>query len=404
MAENGKGGILNKIALNQLGLLRNFLFQQNIIKLRINQLPTPGIHTISYELPTLDIHTSSRHDLIYWESYRSGPEGSVIGLQQVRDPRSQIGSFSSVHVFDFEYNITTTVSPNTPPPLINKLKVKSNLEGNMWVNDSSDMLHHWKKPLLIVGKYPDKRNSVVKLAFLNCEGSDNEKVIEWVTASCLSCCSSNTYSGRFAVGGNGCFYLGVNYRLSSKYRLPDNVLALEFNDDGNLLFVGSDERGIEICDTRDVLRNCNSAVEKEPALRDSSLIVNKMKLLSDQVTLIATDIEGEMRMVDLRMRRPVLTYSGHVGFKYPRPLCLDESLDLLCAAGKDHNIRIWSLSSGHLFSENRIYDQTLPSENSLETITHSCIITSTRRWFIAVIENQKVIPIVPAPGYLPKNN
>ncbi|GFX82813.1 DDB1-and CUL4-associated factor 4-like protein 1 [Trichonephila clavipes] len=172
-----------------------------------------------------------------------------------------------------------------------------------------------------------------------------------------------------------------------------------------------DEHGIEICDTRDVPRNCNlsirrsySAFEKEPALRDSSLIVNKMKLLSDQVTLIATDIEGEMRMVDLRMRRPVLTYSGHVGFKYPRPLCLDESLDLLCATGKDNYVRIWSLSSGHLLWADRIYGQTLPSENSLETIIHCCIIPSPRRWFIAVIENQKVIPIVPAPGYLPKNN
>ncbi|GFX33224.1 DDB1-and CUL4-associated factor 4-like protein 1 [Trichonephila clavipes] len=167
MAENGKGGILNKIALNQLGLLRNSTFQQNITKLRINQLPTLGIHE------------SSRHDLIYWESYRSGPE--------------------------------------------------------------------------------------------------------------------------------------------------------EFNDDGNLLFVGRDEHGIEICDIRDVSRKCNlsirsssSAFEKEPALRDSSLIVNKMKLLSDQVTLIATGIEGEMRMSRLsqgrsgKTERTAVLMDAALAFKVPR--------------------------------------------------------------------------------------
>ncbi|GFX33221.1 DDB1-and CUL4-associated factor 4-like protein 1 [Trichonephila clavipes] len=89
------------------------------------------------------------------------------------------------------------------------------------------------------------------------------------------------------------------------------------------------------------------------------------------------------------MRRPVLTYSGHVGFKYPRPLCLDESLDLLCAAGKDNYVRIWSLSSGHLLWADRIYGQTLPAENSQGTVTHCCIIPSPRRWFLSVIKIKK---------------
>ncbi|PRD33960.1 UNVERIFIED_CONTAM: DDB1- and CUL4-associated factor 4-like protein 1 [Trichonephila clavipes] len=385
----GKAGILSKIALRQQGSIRNPTYKHDITNIKLNQLPK------------LSEHMSFRDNLFYCQSFRTGPDGCVIGVWQFsRSSHSRTRHYSSIYVIDFVYNTASTVYENYPLPFVSQLQMKCSLRENMMVTDTFDVQYRGRTPLLFVGNYY-RGGSAAMLTFFNCEG-DEYHDFEWRISSYILCCSSNSHSGRFAVGCEGGYHLGVDYRLSKKYHLPDNVLALEFNDDGNLLFVGSDKQGIEICDVRDIPRKCpsrirrsSSAFDKEPALRDSSLIFNKMKLLSDQVTLIATDIEGEMRMLDLRMRRPVLTYSGHVGFKYPRPLCLDESLDLLCAAGKDNYTRIWSLSSGHLHWADKIYGQIPPAEDSEETITHCCIIPSTRRWFIAVIENQTVIPIVP---------
>ncbi|GFQ98150.1 DDB1-and CUL4-associated factor 4-like protein 1 [Trichonephila clavata] len=385
----GKAGILNKIALREQGLIRNPIYKHDITNIKINQLPK------------LSEHMSFRDNLFYCQSFRTGPEGCVIGVWQFcRGSHSRTRHYSSIYVIEFVYSTACTVYPNNPLPFVSQLQMKCSLRENMMVTDTFDVQYRGKTPLLFVGNYY-RGGSAAMLTFFNCEG-DEYHDLEWRISSYILCCSSNNHSGRFAVGCEGGYHLGADYRLSKKYHLPDNVLALEFNDDGNLLFVSSDEQGIEICDIRDVPRKCPSrirrsstAFDKEPALRDSSLIVNKMKLLSDQVTLIATDIEGDMSMLDLRMRRPVLTYPEHVGFKYPRPLCLDESLDLLCAAGKDNYTRIWSLSSGHLHWADKIYGQIPPPEDPQETITHCCIIPSPRRWFIAVIENQTVIPIVP---------
>ncbi|GFS54699.1 DDB1-and CUL4-associated factor 4-like protein 1 [Nephila pilipes] len=385
----GKAGILNKIALREQGLIRNSLFKHDISNIKVNKLPK------------LAEHESFCDDLFYCQSFRTGPDGCVIGVWRFyRRSQARTRHYSSIYVIEFVYNTTCTVYPNNPPPYVNQLVTKCSLRENMMVTDTSDAYYRGSTPLLFVGNYY-RGGSAAMLTFFNCEGDDYHD-LEWRISSYILCCSSNRHSGRFAVGCEGGYHLGNDFRLSKKYHLPDNVLALEFNDDGNLLFVSSDRQGIEICDIRDVPSKCPSRVRrsstafaKEQALSNSSLISNRMKLLSDQVTLIATDVEGDISKIDLRMRRSVFTYSEHVGFTNSRPLCLDESLDLLCAAGKDNYTRIWSLSSGHLHWANKICGQTPPVDDSRDTITHCCIIPSPRRWFIAVIEDETVIPIVP---------
>ncbi|GFY41187.1 DDB1-and CUL4-associated factor 4-like protein 1 [Trichonephila inaurata madagascariensis] len=392
----GKGGILNNIALRELGMIRNSTFHEKITKIRIDQLPELGIHTTSKDV------------WVYRQSYRTGPEGCIIGLRQYRKPHCETMHSTGILAVNLEYNMESTVRPksNTPLPLISTFKIEAILPKNISVTDSCDLLYDGRTPILYVGNY-NNGESAVGLTFFNCEGSDND--LEWKVGSHTFCCSSNIHSGRFAIGCKGSIYLGVvDFTRRKKYNIPGNVLALDFNNDGNLIFTGSDEQGIEVIDIRDFTKEIplhirksssgksSSARKKDPLFRES-LIVNKMKLLSDQVTLITTDIEGVMRKLDLRMRRSVLTYSEHVGFEYPRTLCLDESLDLLCAAGKDNYIRIWSLSSGHLHWADKIESPVQPAE---ETVTHCCIISSQRRWFISVIENDKLIPLVPAPDYL----
>ncbi|GBM87950.1 hypothetical protein AVEN_88331-1, partial [Araneus ventricosus] len=88
--------------------------------------------------------------------------------------------------------------------------------------------------------------------------------------------------------------------------------------------------------------------------------------------------------IDLRMRKPVFQYSEHRYHHYSRHLNIDEDLDLLCALGHDNYCRIWSLSSGKLRWAHKIAPTKYRGETKQ---AHACIVSSERRWFIAVAQN-----------------
>ncbi|GBO10073.1 hypothetical protein AVEN_31987-1 [Araneus ventricosus] len=388
----GRAGILNLISQREQGVLLNQLYKNNVTNVKVNQLPKFS------ERPT--IYTDA-DDGFYWRFLRNGSRGDLIGVGW--DCNGAIRRrHSSVCVFQFlthstlsektRHNLVGKDASIDTLPFINEISKNYNILPDLLITDTADLSFRNQKPLLIVGTFKSGGNAAILTSY-HCEYVHQE--YEWRVDDHIFCCASEINSENFVLGCTLGFYTSKNLKLSKKYCLEENVIAVEFNDDGNLLFISGHKNGIQLFDMRENLerfRSNSPPYIKEPALNDSSLIANRMKLLTDQVTLIVSGKTGYISKIDLRMRKPVFQYSEHRTFQSCRPLNIDEDLDLLCAVGNDNCCRIWSLSSGKLHWTNKI---AATNYRGGPLTAHACIVSSERRWFIAVIQNDTVTPIVP---------
>ncbi|CAL1294765.1 unnamed protein product [Larinioides sclopetarius] len=380
----GRAGILNLISQREQGVLLNPLYKNRVTNVKVNQLPRFS------ERPTIYTDTD---DGFYWRFLRNGSRGDLVGVGW--DCLEAISRrHSTVCVFQFLTHSTLSeknISIDTLP-FINEISKNYNILPDLLITDTADLSYKNQKPLLIVGTLKTGGNAAILTSY-HCAVQDGDH--EWKVDEHIFCCASEGNSENFVLGCTLGLYVCKNLILSKKYRLEDNVIAAEFNDDGNLLFISGHQSGIQLCDMREKLEKLcrkSSPYIKEPALDDSSLVASRMKLLSDQVTLIVSDKTGYISKIDLRMRKPVFQYPEHSSFHYIRPLNIDEDLDLLCAVGNDNCCRIWSLSSGKLHWSNKI---AATNYRGGPLTAHACIVGSERRWFIAVIQNDTVTPIVP---------
>ncbi|KAF8772016.1 uncharacterized protein LOC129989308 [Argiope bruennichi] len=380
-----RAGILDLIFHRERGSISSPLYKTSITDIKVNQLPRFS------EQPNI---YSDYDNGFYWCFIRSALKGDLVGVGWSSNRNTRVRQ-SSVCVFQFD-----TCRPldegddvSASSPYINEISKKYSVLKDMIITDTADLHFRNQTPLLIVGNFNNKRRSAAILTSFHCDYV--HPAYEWRIDDPIFCCASQMKSENYVLGCLNGFYICKDLRLSKKYHLEDDVIAADFNNDGNLLFISRNQTGIQLCDLRentDRPRRSKKLCIREPALDDSSFVANRMKLLSDQITLIVSDKIGHLSKIDLRMKKSVFQYTDYKSFQYNRPLNIDEDLDLFCAVGNDNYCRIWSLSSGKLHWSDKIP----PANYRGEPLTaHACILSTERRWFVAIIQNDTVTPIVP---------
>ncbi|GBN51059.1 hypothetical protein AVEN_248937-1 [Araneus ventricosus] len=380
-----RAGILNLISQRERGFLLNAHYKTNVTNIKVNQLPK------YFDRPTV---CTDVDDGFSFNFLRSGTRGDLIGVGEY----GNTGSPNSVCVFQYTtpHNSVGQDASIVTLPFINRVSAYFSF-ADLSVSDTADFSYRDPKLLLVVGKGL-AREGVAVLTHYDCDYGLQKHT--WRVDGKIFCCASEIHSENFVLGCRRGFYVCKSLKLSKKHHLQDYVLAAEFNNDGNLFLISDLANGIQLCDMREnierSLRNSLPFI-KEPVLSDPSFCATRMKLLSDQVTLIVSDKTGHISKVDLRMRKPVFQYSEHRSTHYFRPLNVDEYLDLLCAVGDDDYCRIWSLSSGKLH-----WDHKIPPTKYGGKPPHACIVNSERRWFIAVVQNETLTPLFPGEAAMVK--
>ncbi|XP_078594320.1 DDB1- and CUL4-associated factor 4-like [Branchiostoma floridae x Branchiostoma japonicum] len=79
-----------------------------------------------------------------------------------------------------------------------------------------------------------------------------------------------------------------------------------------------------------------------------------LRLLQDENYLLASDMQGKIKLWDLRVQRCVQDYPGHVNQYAHIPLIVDSQEKFIFAVGQDCHTRMWSLQDGRLL-------RTIPS-------------------------------------------
>ncbi|XP_015919681.1 uncharacterized protein [Parasteatoda tepidariorum] len=191
-----------------------------------------------------------------------------------------------------------------------------------------------------------------------------------------------------AVGGENTCYLYDSEEFDDEVEafvlpeMPGIVHALTFNEDGDILYIGCDDGELLSFD----LRLDGNDLSYKPFCPCGIEGVIDMKLLSNERQLAFADVDGDMGLLDLRKRRAIFHYPEHKNSLYSRKFTINDELDLMCATGDDNITRLWSLSSGKLLK------RIVPPNK--EEITHSCLISYHRQWFVVEVQNNVITPIL----------
>ncbi|XP_019058938.1 PREDICTED: uncharacterized protein LOC104820856 isoform X5 [Tarenaya hassleriana] len=204
-----------------------------------------------------------------------------------------------------------------------------------------------------------------------------------------------------AIGTNlGGALVDVERGASSWFlRSKSDVLALQFHQSGNVIQCGLRNGAIVSVDTRErpgrvssrltrhqIRYHCHSSnktgrrssnrqwFELKGNLNPSRIIYmpSSVTCLATLKTydhyLMASSMDGSMKLYDQRMTRgeAVQSYEGHVNSHMRIQFGIDPSERFVMSGGVDGYVRIWSIKSGQLLSENKISD-SVPSVLSWPT-------------------------------------
>ncbi|GIY78038.1 hypothetical protein CDAR_232571 [Caerostris darwini] len=340
----GNKGILNVLTLRERGLITNLSYKQDVMSIKM------------HNHPNLSQPTYSKNDGCS-QFFRISADGCVVGVKQTcnspihemlhRQQRNR--NYNILLGFKFIYNKSCKTTKSQPLPYISRLQVQYKIFESLRIADSADMIFNNDRPLLYVGNHHINHGAAI-LSFINCVHPN--RICEWKIESYINCCASNIYSNQFVVGCENGVYFCKNLKLSSKSTITSNVASVEFNKDGNSLFASSKDQGVKLFDIREnveknIFNMINLDCSNDKILTNSITYATRMKLLSDQVSLVVSDSNQHMSKIDLRMLRCVFHYPDHVGFEDHKPLCFDEDLDLISAVGNDNYARLWSMHSGN---------------------------------------------------------
>ncbi|XP_034554920.1 WD repeat domain 21 [Notolabrus celidotus] len=135
------------------------------------------------------------------------------------------------------------------------------------------------------------------------------------------------------------------------YGTGSDVLAQQFALRVPVLFNGCRSGEIFSIDLRQRVRRDQSS--KTSRFHQESAITS-VRVLEDENYLLAADMQGQIKLWDVRVTKPVQEYKGHYNEHAYLPIHVNEPEGLLLAVGQDCYTRLWSLKDGHLL-------RTIPS-------------------------------------------
>ncbi|XP_074657920.1 DDB1- and CUL4-associated factor 4-like protein 1 [Tubulanus polymorphus] len=157
-------------------------------------------------------------------------------------------------------------------------------------------------------------------------------------------CAWNSYNQQFSIGSEKkAILIDVETRRLWELNTRDgDVLTQIFsNQEKSLLYSGT-RKGLVCCHD---LRS-SSTYYVSALVHESSVCC--IQLLKDENYIICSTFSGRIQCWDLRMRKVVQEFPGHVN-EYSRiPFHIDSTETVLCAAGQDCYTRIWSLKDSTL--------------------------------------------------------
>ncbi|KAJ7365490.1 DDB1- and CUL4-associated factor 4 [Desmophyllum pertusum] len=155
------------------------------------------------------------------------------------------------------------------------------------------------------------------------------------------------YSNMISIGASK---VALTLDVSTKRRVihvkcDSDVFAQEFSWSNPVLYNGSRDGCIRTCDVR--LTGSSWPVM---CLRQGKLAsITCIRVLHDENHLLASGLDGSLKMWDLRARACVQDYRGHVNeITHGLRFYVDPTDSLIFAAGQDSLTRIWSVRSGEL--------------------------------------------------------
>ncbi|GBO08017.1 hypothetical protein AVEN_186881-1, partial [Araneus ventricosus] len=281
--QTGRAGILNLISQRERGFLLNSQYKSNVTKVKVNQLPKCS------DLPTV---YSDVDDGFFFHFLRRSTRGDLVGAGEYHFGTTRGRDLVCVFEFSTHNSMGKDASIATFP--FSKGISAKYVFANMFIRDIADLSYRNQKMLLIVGNL-NFRKCAALLSPINCDYIHQGHT--WRMDGQILCCAGDINSENFVLGCTYGFYVCKSLKLSKKYHLQDSIIAAEFNNDGNLFLISDLTNGIQLCDMREniesSLRNSLPYI-KEPAVSDPSFCAMRMKLLSDQVTLIASSETGHI--------------------------------------------------------------------------------------------------------------
>ncbi|XP_037101170.1 DDB1- and CUL4-associated factor 4-like isoform X3 [Syngnathus acus] len=129
--------------------------------------------------------------------------------------------------------------------------------------------------------------------------------------------------------------------------VDSDILAQQFCVGVPLLFNGCRSGEIFSLDARNMRGSKATSLKQESA-------ITSLRILRDENYLLAADMSGQIKLWDIRARKPVQEYRGHYNEHAALPIHVSEPEGLLLTVGQDCYTRFWSLRDGHLL-------RTIPS-------------------------------------------
>ncbi|KAH6756886.1 hypothetical protein C2S53_006688, partial [Perilla frutescens var. hirtella] len=169
--------------------------------------------------------------------------------------------------------------------------------------------------------------------------------------------------GRCAVIGTnrGVMLLNMETRTSSwVFRCKSDVLSLQLEQSGKVIFCGLRNGAIMTVDTRE--KQIKRRADRSLATSMPSSVCCLTSLdLWDQYFL-ASSMDGSIKLYDHRLiqKGPVQSYEGNVNSHTRIELGVDPSEKVVMSGGEDSYIRLWDIKSGELLFRERFMN-SIPS-------------------------------------------
>ncbi|XP_078673834.1 DDB1- and CUL4-associated factor 4-like [Branchiostoma floridae x Branchiostoma belcheri] len=179
--------------------------------------------------------------------------------------------------------------------------------------------------------------------------------------------SNPVFSKCFSVGANNSSvvidaFTGQRDVINTK----SDVFAQKFCSTSPVLLSGTRRGEIVGSDLRVRTRCRGTAV----TLRHESSVCC-LRLLQDENYLLASDMQGKIKLWDLRVQRCMLDYPGHVNQYAHLPVIVDSQENFIFAVGQDCHTRMWNLHDGQLLRTIPSLHPSSTSQTSRPTIAFS---------------------------------
>ncbi|XP_064603209.1 DDB1- and CUL4-associated factor 4-like [Liolophura sinensis] len=157
-------------------------------------------------------------------------------------------------------------------------------------------------------------------------------------------CAWNPHHQRFSVGTekSGLLLDVETRRLWELYSNKSDVLTQTFTrTTGQSLISGTRKGEILTHDLRSRSTHPVKVVHQQSP-------IGSLRLLKDDIYLLASDFKGQINLWDLRMRKVVREYPGHTNRYSKLFIHMEESEQVLYTVGEDCYTRFWSVRTGEL--------------------------------------------------------